>query len=61
MKKLTLISTILILWTVALGQNEMKAIQKKDSTTKIVKSMQPEKVADKIITLDSTLGYWIME
>ena len=53
MKTTLLIITMLFALT-AIGQNTMKAIQKKDSTTQIVKSMQPEKVADKIITLDSS-------
>jgi len=53
MKTTLLIITMLFALT-AIGQNTMKAIQKKDSTTTVIKQMQPEKIADKIITLDSS-------
>jgi|ERR1035437_4363549 hypothetical protein len=51
--KLLIILLFLSINLIGIGQNQ-KTIQKKDSTVKIVKQMQPDKVADKIITLDSS-------
>src|ERR1039457_6213812 len=53
--KTKLIIICLLITFMGFGQTtEMKVIQKKDSTTQIVKTTAPEKVADKIITLDSS-------